>query len=301
MTSSETALDPNDPPKYRVGMVARLTGLSTHTLRMWEKRHEAVVPARTPAGGRLYNDADVARLRRLKKLVDSGHSISGVASLDGEALMALVQGGTPNSSASPEADRVRDEFLDAIDRFDVQRAEQVLARAAAALPPREFLVEIVGPTMVEVGERWHDGRFRIVHEHVATGVLRGLLFSLSRVYPSRGLGGVVVVATPRGERHEIGALMAAILARMHGWRVVFLGTDLPAEETAFAARSSSAELLMLSMSSLSEERAREALAELAEAVPESCRLLVGGRSVPSEAGDRVEVLSNLADLDRILA
>lgn len=301
MSSTETTLDPNDPPKYRVGMVSRLTGLSTHTLRMWEKRHEAVVPARTPAGGRLYNDADVARLRRLKKLVDSGHSISGVASLDGEALMSLVEGGTVQSSSSPEADRVREEFLDAIDRFDVQRAEQVLSRAAAALAPREFLLDVVSPTMIEVGERWHQGTFRIVHEHVATGVLRGLLFSLSRLYPNRGLGGVVVVATPRGERHEIGALMVAILARMHGWRVVYLGTDLPATETAFAARSAGAELVLLSLSSLDAGQAAQALGELSDAIPDECRILAGGRSAPTKPLGRVEVLKNLAALDRILS
>ena len=70
-----------DDAKYRVGMVAKMTGLSTHTLRMWEKRYAAVVPERTEAGGRLYTDADVERLRLLHTLVESGHSIGGIAKL----------------------------------------------------------------------------------------------------------------------------------------------------------------------------------------------------------------------------
>ena len=71
--------------KYRVGMVSKMTGLSTHTLRMWEKRYAAVLPKRTDAGGRLYTDADVERLRLLHKLVQSGHSIGGIANLpDGD-------------------------------------------------------------------------------------------------------------------------------------------------------------------------------------------------------------------------
>ena len=36
--------------KYRVGMVSKMTGLSTHTLRIWEKRYAAVLPKRTDAG-----------------------------------------------------------------------------------------------------------------------------------------------------------------------------------------------------------------------------------------------------------
>ena len=62
-------------------MVAKMTGLSTHTLRMWEKRYAAVLPHRTEAGGRLYTDADVMRLRLLRTLVESGHSIGGIAKL----------------------------------------------------------------------------------------------------------------------------------------------------------------------------------------------------------------------------
>ena len=79
-----------DQGRYRVGMVSKLTGLSTHTLRMWEKRYAAVVPERTEAGGRLYSDADVERLRLLHTLVQSGHSIGGIANLSDDDLRRMA-------------------------------------------------------------------------------------------------------------------------------------------------------------------------------------------------------------------
>ena len=80
-----------DEAKYRVGMVSKMTGLSTHTLRMWEKRYATVLPKRTEAGGRLYTDADIERLRLLHKLVQSGHSIGGIAKLPDTDLRHMAQ------------------------------------------------------------------------------------------------------------------------------------------------------------------------------------------------------------------
>ena len=42
--------------KYRIGAVARMTGISTHALRAWERRYDGVNPERTESGGRLYSD-----------------------------------------------------------------------------------------------------------------------------------------------------------------------------------------------------------------------------------------------------
>lgn len=71
---------------YRIGAVARLTGISPDTLRIWERRYDIVEPERTPKGGRLYSQQDVTRLTMIKTLVDQGHAISTVANLSAEEL-----------------------------------------------------------------------------------------------------------------------------------------------------------------------------------------------------------------------
>ena len=66
-------------PLYGIGAVARLTGLTDHTIRVWERRYAAVVAARAPNGRRQYTEADVQKLGLLKVLTDHGVSISRVA------------------------------------------------------------------------------------------------------------------------------------------------------------------------------------------------------------------------------
>lgn len=69
----------NKSMTYGIGTVARLTGLTTHTIRAWEKRHAAVDAQRDASGRRRYAPADVERLTKLKQLVDLGERIGGLA------------------------------------------------------------------------------------------------------------------------------------------------------------------------------------------------------------------------------
>jgi methanogenic corrinoid protein MtbC1 len=284
-----------DEGKYRVGMVSKMTGLSTHTLRMWEKRYAAVLPHRTEAGGRLYSDADVERLRLLHTLVQSGHSIGGIAKLPDIDLRHMASAFPPpaREAASQHLPEIRDRVLTAIERLRVDEAEQTLSRAALSTEPVEFLKNVVAPIMVEIGDRWESGDLRIAHEHACSTVMRGLLFSLMRLYPSNESQRRVVVATPSHENHELGALMVAMLAAMYGWSVLYLGPDLPAEEIAYAVSDTNAELLMLSITNLDEKSSRREIAAIEGKVPERVRIVAGGRAAAAAPKSRVEIERDL--------
>jgi DNA-binding transcriptional MerR regulator/methylmalonyl-CoA mutase cobalamin-binding subunit len=286
-----------DEAKYRVGMVAKMTGLSTHTLRMWEKRYAAVLPHRTEAGGRLYTDADVARLRLLHTLVESGHSIGGIAKLDDLDLRHMAAAFPAPSSQRPAPNHLpelRGRVMTAIEQLRVEDAEHLLSRAALSTEPVEFLKRIVSPILVEVGDRWESGDLRIAHEHACSAIMRGLLFSLMRLYPAADASRRVVVATPAEEDHELGALMVAMLAAMHGWSVLYLGPNLPADEIAYAVRNSEAELLLLSITSLGETASCAEIAAIDAGVPERVKILAGGRAAEVPSGSRVEIQRDLA-------
>ena len=94
-------------PRYRIGTLARLTGVTTHAIRIWERRYQALSPSRTPGGARLYSDLDVQRLRLVKKLLDRGYTISALAKLDLGELMRLAppEALPARPTISPEAQR----------------------------------------------------------------------------------------------------------------------------------------------------------------------------------------------------
>ena len=89
MTTSTPHPSPAQLPAYRSGAAARLAGIPVETLRVWERRYKVVAPRMSAGGQRLYSSAEVRRLTLIRDLVDRGHPISAVASLEDAALHAM--------------------------------------------------------------------------------------------------------------------------------------------------------------------------------------------------------------------
>jgi methylmalonyl-CoA mutase cobalamin-binding subunit len=88
---------------------------------------------------------------------------------------------------------------------------------------------------------------RIGEEHMATAVIRSFLGTLTlnrNVQPSDPR---TAVATPTGQRHELGALMAAVTAASEGWNAIYLGADIPADEIAAAAMQTQGRAVAISI------------------------------------------------------
>lgn len=230
----------DDTPRHRIGAVARLTGISTHALRVWERRYGTVKPGRSGGGDRLYSDGDVQRLRLIKRLLGLGHGIGDVAALpeeELEKLLSLHDQGESEAEAEPGRQLV-ERYLEHIERLDLASAEQTLAGAALALPRRELIDLVLVPLLREVGSRWQAGELHVAQEHAASAMVRSQLGAMLRLFAPEVGAPSAVATTPAGELHELGALMAAVVAAMSGWRSVYLGPNLPVSEVVHAAKTS---------------------------------------------------------------
>lgn len=294
---------------YHIGGVARATGISTHTIRVWERRYGAVKPGRTPGGTRVYTEAHVAKLALLKQLSEAGRPISTIASLSMDELRSLrsLSGhGTVEEralSADTLAEAAVTSYLRALETLDMERAERVLLETVNALAPLEVVVRVIAPIVERIGERWMNGTLRIGHEHAAVGSLRNLLGEMIRAQPNRSGASIAVAATLPGEMHEIGALMSSFVATACGWRVVYLGTNLPVDDVVHAIEQSGAVLLLLSLVNPRAESTCDALRTLLARLPGGVRLLVGGRSAAaySDIVDLVHLVGDLPSLQRRLS
>lgn len=293
-----------DQGKYRIGAVSKLTGVSTHTLRMWERRYRTVQPTRSDGGDRLYTDDDVRKLRLLRRLVDRGHSIGRIAELlvpDLEETLAAHEEGSQVEGAARPTAALIDRFVEAIVAMDIAAAERVLGRAAMGLESRELLTELIAPLLEELGRRWERGELRISYEHAASAVLRNMLGTLMRMHVPPTGARTAVATTPPGERHEFGALMAAMLAALHGWNVVYLGPELPVSEIAHAVGRAGASLVLLSVVN-ADDATRDGMVALASSLPRSVRVVIGGQGAPDlrDALPRGHIVTDLEDLERLL-
>ena len=194
------------PAHYPIRAVSKLTGVAIDTLRAWERRHSAVTPVRDDRG-RMYTEADVARLRLLRAAVEHGHSIGRLAGLTDAELRQLAA--TSGASAGSEAPSIQRAPFDtagliaALHKYDATGIDQQLSRLAAVLPPLELLRDILMPALAHVGDEWHRGPVRIAHEHLISSTMRNILGSFLRLYARPAVSTRLLFATLAGERHEI--------------------------------------------------------------------------------------------------
>jgi methanogenic corrinoid protein MtbC1 len=185
-------------------------------------------------------------------------------------------------AAAPDAPAFLDECVAAVRSLDVRALEETLKRAATELGAQGLLQRVVAPFVHTLGDLWRDGTITAAHEHFASAVIRVFLGHAARPFAGTDGAPAIVIATPAGQIHELGALLVGAAAANLGWHVTYLGPSLPAAEIAGAARQNRARAVALSLVYPEDDaRLESELTRLHELLPTDVAVLVGGRAMPA--------------------
>ena len=215
------------PELLRIGELSRRTGVSPELLRAWELRYGLLEPSRTVGRFRLYSEADIARVRRMRANLDAGLSAS-------EAARVVLAERSPVDS--PGLREAGDDLARSLESYDDVGAQAALDSVLAAFSLDIVVREVLVPYLHAVGERWQRGELSIGQEHFISNVIRGRLLALSRGW-DRGVGPRAVLASAEGDQHDLPVLLFGVLLRTHGWRITFLGADTPIASLAETVRA----------------------------------------------------------------
>jgi MerR family transcriptional regulator, light-induced transcriptional regulator len=291
---------------YRIHRVAKIAGLSTDVIRVWERRYGLFNPERSRNRYRMYTDEDVTLLKYLRAEMAKGHSIGELAALGREALLQQLRQAPAARSSQEPFTRLLADLIAALDPLDRSRFERQLNGAVAVIPFEEALHRILLPLQERVGELWHAGRVSVAVEHYVTKVVQQKLFSVMNILSGSEEGPEVVIACPSGEFHEIGAQAAAYLCAARRCRVYYLGPDVPVKALSAFCSHVHPELIVLAMTALQPGAETSTLVhELSTEVGRLAPIAVGGSATQSLAPllreANIEILDNLFDLERRVA
>lgn len=261
---------------FEIYEVAALTGLAPARLRAWERRYKVVRPERQANRYRAYSAQQVALLRAYARLISAGSRIGDLVKEPVDEVIARAdardQDGTPIG-----------EFLVALERLDRTAMEQILARNLSERGLVGCCDEFILPLARVVGDRWALGTLPVALEHFASeAVVAALKVALLAGAPSAGP--MILAACLAGERHEWGLLSTLAQARAAGWRLGYLGPDLPLAQVIEASWRAKPALIALSASD--PENVARQLGELRQFVrraPERTVVMVGGRGFAPHA------------------
>ena len=261
---------------YEIHEVAELTGLAAPRLRAWERRYEVIRPRRMPNGYRVYTGDQVALLRAFARLIADGERIGDLAACPKEEVLARAR--TRKLDGSPHG-----ALIEPIRELDRDRLEILVAEQLSLRGLHGFATDVALPLARTIGDLWTHGELDVASEHLATEVVVQILKSGLRL--PRGDGPLLLSACLPGERHEWGFLCTLAAIQERGWRIHYLGADLPVDEVAVAAWKLTPRAVALSGSDPAVVRANlPALAGLSSKLPPGTLAVIGGAGVEPHAG-----------------
>lgn len=266
---------------YRIRTVSEITGIPRNTLIAWERRYGVVEPARHENGYRSYSEEDVAQLLRIRNAIKAGLKISEAVTLVKQQAGASGAHARPAKTAVDESSlsRFRDELVEALVKYDKSETDRLLAQLMS-IPFSARLQEIYFPALRAIGDRWAAGEITVAQEHYASAILRSHFASiLVSIGPANTVAPHAACTTFVGDTHEMAALALAIQLSLNGYRVSYLGANLPANELRGFCESQKPQPKLLCVSVINpvttDELERYAR-EIAPGLAPATRLVLGG-------------------------
>jgi methanogenic corrinoid protein MtbC1/predicted DNA-binding transcriptional regulator AlpA len=279
-----------------IGELSKRTGITTHTLRIWEKRHGAPQAIRLPSGHRRYPQAEVERLKTVAQALKLGFRAGKVVGGTPEELNRLLGLETSDSSRVPSSivnddSILLNQWIQWIADYDEENLEMSLHYQWGQRGPLEFVIRLAAPLVHRIGQEWQDAHLSVAQEHFATGILNNFLASRWRKQNDRKDGSTVVLTTLPGESHLLGLQMCATVISVTDWKIISLGLDVPEEDIITTVERLKAPLLCVSVSEwYTASQAKPILWRLRKRLGKHTEIIAGGGGAPQNL-DGIEVIS----------
>ncbi|MFT4566095.1 MAG: DNA-binding transcriptional MerR regulator [Saprospiraceae bacterium] len=209
-----------------MSQVETLTGINAHTLRVWERRYDFLLPLRTQTNIRLYTDDQLKNLLNIGILVRNGHRISAIDKMPQTKIHNLVTEILTTNSEENQ-DRINGLVLSMIE-LDEEVFEKLFNIAVKETGLISTFLNLIYPFLNLVGGLWITNKAIPAQEHFISNLIRQKIISAIDALPNPGIGAKrILLFLLEGESHELGLLLAYYIAKSLGWKVYYFGQNVP--------------------------------------------------------------------------
>lgn len=265
--------------RWRIKEFAARTAVPEATLRAWERRYSLLSPERSSGGYRLYSEADERRVLAMQAHMQRGLAAGEAAAL---ARAAPAPPDLPDDPATLVA-----VILEATLAYDAGRLVAALDAALGA-GTSSGVRDVLMPALAEIGRRWERGELTVAHEHFVSHLCERRLLTAAAGWED-GAGPLALLACVPGERHALGLLSFGVALAERGWRISYLGADMPVADVEQAAARLDPAVVVLSAAD--EDRLRESA--------DGIRALAAGHTVAIGGAGATDALARDLRVERL--
>jgi methanogenic corrinoid protein MtbC1 len=214
---------------FSIKDLENLSGIKAHTIRIWEKRYNVLQPMRTDTNIRLYSLSSLQKLLNITLLHDYGYKISKIATFPEDKIPEMVLGIISNINAKNHAVNA---FKMAMMNFDQELFSNTYNWLREEKSFNEIFHQVFIPLMEEIGLLWQTDTITPAHEHfISCLIIKKILINIEKVENNKPVhtDKVFVLSLPLHEIHELGLLFLHYEIVSKGYKVIYLGENLPIE------------------------------------------------------------------------
>lgn len=211
--------------KYNIKAASTILGIPSGTLRAWERRYQFIAPDRNESGHRLYSDKQIQTLKGLIEKTKQGFTISqAVALLDREGSTEAVE--EDSIITNNQTRDYSEKLIKALLAFEEDKAHSIINQVFSMFTVEIAVIEILGASLVKIGDMWENGEINTAHEHFASSILQARISFIMHTQPSNPMMPKAVMVCGPEEKHELGLLIFTLYLRRKGYGTIYLGPSI---------------------------------------------------------------------------
>jgi len=279
---------------YSIKDLERISGVKAHTIRIWEKRYGIVSPQRTDSNIRFYCDTEVKKLMNISILLNHGYKISKLAGFDSEELSRKV---LEVSMISNGHDTQIENLVMAMIEMDEAKFEKLLNQSIIKEGFENTVFKLLYPFFERIGVLWQAGSINPAHEHFITNLVKQKIYVAIDSIPVPAGHEVkkFLLFLPEWDLHELGLLVYNYIIKSRGYKIIYLGANVPEEDVYAVGEFLKPEFLLTSFANaIEKEKVELYINRIAARFPESILFIAGQQtqSITASLAPNVKVIQS---------
>ena len=222
---------------FTIKDLENISGIKAHTIRIWEKRYNLLVPRRTTTNIRYYSNENLQKLLNIVLLNNNNFKISKIAKMSDEELILQSRELAFKKDINDEA---INSFKLSMFQFDKVLFNTTYNKLLEKKTFREIFKEVFVPFLNHIGLLWQTDTLLPAHEHFVSNIIaQKIQINTEKIqYNISNSTKTYVLFLPENEIHELGLLYLNYELVLRGNHTIYLGRSLPLNNLDFFFKNS---------------------------------------------------------------
>lgn len=215
--------------KFTIYQLEQISGIKSHTIRMWENRYNALHPERSNGNIRYYSGEQLRRLLNIVALQKSGYKIAQLSkSTNSELDNLILENFVYTDKSADDFTSIRNQLIGASATFNEAVFNIYFDKCVHNYGLVHTYQNIIYPLLQQVGLLWCSKQIPVSQEHFLSHLILQKLYAAIEQLPEKpNSTDTWLLFLPENEFHIIGLLISSYILQSRGKKVIFIGANTP--------------------------------------------------------------------------